>query len=169
MKRLSYLASALASLAVIAIAPAAVAQQEVTITAATDGQYDYLSKFPEEISGIGFRMSKEDFLSFCAEKGLTYQTNSSQSMFLISPEGADYTGIVLSFNSNAGPFLTEIEIRFADEATAKAYYAEHYSPVNNEGDHHFYDPVEAYRTKAWQFSNKIFYVGVIANTRWSNQ
>lgn len=150
------------------LAPISVAQQAV-VTEAMHGEYDYLSEFPKEISGIGFRMPKQDFLAFVAEKGWNYRTNSSQSMFLVGIPESPYTEILFSFNSNAGAFLTEIEIRFPDERAAKSYYSDHYSPLDHEGDYHAYDPVEAYRTKAWQFSNKIFYVAVIANTRWSNQ
>lgn len=169
MKCFQSIATAFAFSTIMANSLLPASAQEVTITAATDGQYDYVSHFPAELSGMGFRMPKQDFLALIAEKGWSYKTNANQNVFLVSVPDAPFTDIMVRMNSNAGEFLTEIEIQFADEAAAKMYFSEHYSPVNSSGDFQAYDPVEAYRTKAWQFSNKIFYVGVIMNTRWSNQ
>lgn len=159
----------LAMAAVLSTTALPASAQQTIISEATDGQYDYLSQFPSELSGIGFRMPKKDFVDFVTAKGWSYRTNADQNVFLVSVPNAPFTDIMVRMNSDAGEFLTEIEIQFPDEAAAKAYFAEHYPIEGYNTDFYAFDPDSGYRTKAWQFSNKIFYVGVIGNTRWSNQ
>jgi hypothetical protein len=63
----------------------------------------------------------------------------------------------------------EIEIRFADEAQALAYFIAKFPKVNVQGDYFAHDGVSSYRVKAWRFKSKVFIVAVVPNTRWANQ
>lgn len=143
----------------------------------TSGSEGYGDLFPAEISGVRFKMPKQECLDLLAVKGLGVQANSENSMFLVDFTGAAFSSIMLRFDSNAGPVLTEIEMRFPDETAAKAYAEAHFPVSKNEHpiftdtstDFFAASPSDTYRVKAWQFNNKIFFVAVMPNTRWSNQ
>jgi len=132
--------------------------------------YAYHELFPETGIPVGFKMSKKDFLYYVEQADIETRSNSSETMFLISPANKPYTGVVYDFSSNLGEVLTEIEIRFADENLAASYFADHYPPTGeSQGDFIKFEEEHMFRVKAWQFGNKIFFVGVLENTRWSNQ
>ena len=152
----------------LVLSPVASAQRTI-VTEATDGVYDYQANFPSELSGIGFRMPRQDFVDFVTEKGWNYRTNADNTIFLVSVPDAPFTAIMVRMNSDAGTFLTEIEIQFPDEAAAQTYFKSSYQPLESTGNFYAFDPEKGYATKAWQFSNKVFYVATLANTRWSNQ
>jgi hypothetical protein len=76
---------------------------------------------------------------------------------------------VYLFNSPACDCLTEIEIRFADEAQALAYFIAKFLKVNIQGEYVAHDGFSTYGVKAWRFKSKVFVVAVVANTRWANQ
>ena len=130
---------------------------------------DYASLFPGAVPGTHFLLSAETFKSSLTATGLGYQPNSAGTAFLVNTPDAAHAAIVYYFNSNLGPILTEIEIRFPDEAAATSYFLSAYPPNVSGGEFSGYRETEGYRVKAWQFSNKVFFVAVLENTRWSNQ
>lgn len=153
----------------LASSPAA-AQLDQTPAAPTqsDEAANYAGLFPGAVPGTRFLMSLETFKASLDASGLGHQSNSAGTAFLVNTPDAAHSAIVYFFNSNLGPLLTEIEIRFADEAAAKSYFQEAYPP-NAGGEYSAYREADGYRVKAWQFSNKIFFVAVLKSTRWSNQ
>ncbi|MGJ8562001.1 MAG: hypothetical protein ACSHXY_00490 [Alphaproteobacteria bacterium] len=133
------------------------------------GVYVYPKYFPKEISGVGFTMPKSAFLKTLKEKNVKFQAGRDNDKFLVTIPGADFTGVIYDFSSNAGEILTEIEMRFADAGTAKTYFDANYSPQHPNGDFGVFNETAPFRAKAWQFGHKIFFVAVMADTRWSNQ
>lgn len=129
--------------------------------------YTYVPELPEEILGVGYMMPKQAFLDLLASRKLTYTTNASKNMFLVQPTGAPYGSVVYFFNSPAGEILTEIEIRFADDAAAKAYFDASYAPQQVNGEYFRHDGVSAYQVKAWRFQSKVYVVAMMRNTRWA--
>lgn len=164
--------SIMLSVATLLAAPVAVAQTPtapVSETPATTPGYSYATAMPQEIPGVGFETQKQAFLDILASKGLTYATNANADMFGVSPPGAPFRTAVYFFNSNACTCLTEIELRFNDDAQAKTYFDARYTPQNVKGEYFFHDGVSIYRIKAWRFQSKVYVVAVLENTRWANQ
>ncbi|HVY89902.1 MAG TPA: hypothetical protein VG942_13615 [Hyphomonadaceae bacterium] len=147
-------------------APIAAAQ---TPPAPKQAAYTYSDQLPAEIPGVGFEMPKQAFMDALAAKKLTPTTNEAKTMFLVQPAGAPYNNVVYFFNSPAGEILTEIEIRFASEAQAKAYFDAKYRKDYGYADYIKSDGISAYKVKAWSFQNKVFVVAMMANTRWEGK
>lgn len=157
-------------------APHAGAQTPTQPTAPVEAAfgYGYHQYFPQAFSGVGFTMPKQAFLDHLAERRMTYNANTSKTMFAVATPGAPFTSVVFFFNSNAGEILTEIELRFADETQAKAYRDVHYpgkASLTPGAPLEFIvqDIGSSYRAKAWQFKEKVYFVAAMPNTRWSNQ
>ncbi len=165
--------SILLGAAILLGAPVAAAQTTSAPAAdapsTTQPAHTYATVLPQDVPGIGFEMQKQAFLDLLAARGLTYATNKAADMFAVSPAGAPFNSAVYFFNSKACTCLTEIELRFADDAQAKAYFDARYSPQNISGDYFFHNGVSTYRVKAWRFQSKVYVVATIPNTRWANQ
>lgn len=133
--------------------------------------YTYREAFPKEVPGLGFAMSKQAFLDIVEAQKLTLTTNTSKSMFLVQPAGAPYTSVVYFFDSNAGPILTEMELRFADAAKARAYFEDKF-PVSERrygsSDYLKNDGVHGYSVKAWTHLTKVYIVSTMPETRWAS-
>src|SRR5262249_49158284 len=109
------------------------------------------------------------FLDIIASKNLTPVTNSSKTMFLVQPQGAPYTSVVYFFDSNAGPILNEIELRFADETKAQAYFMARYPPRYGAGSDYVHTvAAPGYSIKAWCNQTKVYVVATMPNTRWAS-
>lgn len=172
----SALILAVAGLTMIAAAPLAAAQTPTQPAAPVEEAfgYAYHEYFPEMFSGVGFTMQKTHFLEYLADRQMTYNANTSKTMFAVATPGAPFTSVVFFFYSNAGEILTEIELRFADETQAKAYRDVHYpgkASLTPGAPLEFIvqDIGSSYRAKAWQFKEKVYFVAAMPNTRWSNQ
>lgn len=152
--------------AVLLGAPLAAAQ---TPAEAPDQAYTYPELFPAEIAGIGFEFPRQGFIDLLAARKLNHRANSQANVFAVGVAGAPFTETVYFFNSPACDCLTEIEIRFADEAQALAYFIAKFPKVNIQGEYVAHDGVSTYGVKAWRFKSKVFVVAVVPNTRWSNQ
>ena len=166
------LGAAVLSAAILLGAPMAAAQTapaKASPLMEAMANYTYVPELPEEIPGVGFTMPKQAFLDLLASKKLTYTTNAAKNMFLVQPPGAPYGSVVYFFNSNAGEILTEIEIRCADDAGAKAYFDAAYKPQEYNGDYFRSDGVSAYRVKAWRFQSKVYVVVTMTDTRWAGK
>lgn len=160
--------------ATLLVAPIVAAQTPPVsaLAAANPDGYSYKDAFPVEIPGLGFAMSKQDFLDVLAAKKLTPTTNGDKTMFLVQPRGAAYTSVVYFFNSNAGPILTELEVRFADNARAKAWFDAKFPQQTRRygGEEYFSnDGVRSYSVKAWCFGQKVFIVATMPETRWASE
>lgn len=131
--------------------------------------YTYPELFPAEIAGIGFEFPRQGFVELLAARVLNHRANGDANVFAVGLAGAPYTETVHFFNSPACDCLTEIEIRFADEAQALAYFIAKFPNVNIQGEYVAHDGRSAYGVKAWRFKSKVFVVAVIPNTRWANQ
>ena len=131
--------------------------------------YTYPELFPAEIAGIGFEFPSQGCIDLLAAKKLNHRANGDVNVFTVGVAGAPFTETVYFFNSPACDCLTEIEIRFADEAHALAYFIAKFPKVNVQGDYFAHDGVSSYRVKAWRFKSKVFIVAVVPNTRWANQ
>jgi hypothetical protein len=133
--------------------------------------YFYQLVFPAEIPGLGFAMPKQVFLDVLAAKKLTHTANAANNMFLVSPPGAPYSGAVYFFNSKAGEILTEMELRFADDVKAKAYFDARFLPEDRNSDNEwvYRDSALPYAVKIWRFQSKVYIVVTMANTRWAAQ
>jgi len=147
---------------------------QVTAIAEEPFGYPYAELFPDIFPTVGFTMRKDVFIEYLAERKMTYRTNNAEDVIFVDTPGTPFTSVIVSFNSNVGRVLTEFEVRFADEAQAKAYAAKMYpvpAPLYEGHEPEFYasDPGSSYRAKAWQFQNKVFLVATMANTRWANQ
>jgi hypothetical protein len=158
--------STLLGAAVLLGAPLATAQ---TPPDAATVAYTYPNVFPTEIAGIGFEFPRQGFIDLLAARKLNHRANSQGNVFAVGVPGAPFTEAVYFFNSPACDCLTEIEIRFADEAQATAYFNAKFPSVDAQGEHVAYDGVSNYRVKAWRFRSKVFVVAVVSNTRWANQ
>lgn len=133
------------------------------------GVYVYSRYFPKEISGVGFKMPKTEFLAKLQTLNIDFKANRDNDRFLVSVPGAKYKEVIYDFGSNAGEILTEIEIRFTDSIAAEMYFNKHYSPQQEDGKFGIFNETAQFRGKAWHFGHKIFFVAVMADTRWSNQ
>jgi len=147
---------------------------EATAAAEEPFGYPYADLFPDAFPDVGFTMRKDAFIEYLVERKMTYRTNNAKDVLFVDTPGTPFTSAIVSFNSNVGPILTEFEVRFADEAQAKAYAAAKYPlPARlyqgHEPEFSASDPGSSYRAKAWQFQNKVFLVATMANTRWANQ
>jgi hypothetical protein len=131
--------------------------------------YTYPELFPAEIAGIGFEFPRQGFIELLAARKLNHRANSQANVFAVGVAGAPFTETVYFFNSPACDCLTEIEIRFADEAQALAYFLAKFPKVNIQGEYVAHDGVSTYGVKAWRFKSKVFVVAVVPNTRWANQ
>lgn len=131
--------------------------------------YPYTNLFPREFPGVGFTMPKQAFLDMISARQLAFTANGGNTVFAVAVPDAPFREVVFFFNSDAGEYLTEIEIRFADDEKARAFFTAAYSPRNAEGDFVLHDGVSPYRAKAWQFRNRVYLVAAMLNTRWANQ
>jgi hypothetical protein len=131
--------------------------------------YTYPELVPAEIAGIGFEFPRQGFIELLAARKLNHRANSQANVFAVGVAGAPFTETVYFFNSPACDCLTEIEIRFADEAQALAYFIAKFPKVNIQGEYVAHDGVSTYGVKAWRFKSKVFVVAVVPNTRWANQ
>jgi hypothetical protein len=163
---MSRTASALFSAAAMLAAPVTTAQ---TPPEAAMPAYTHQSVFPGQIAGIGFEMPKQSFVDLLVSSNLTYRSDSAATIFAVATSDTPFSEVVYFFNSEACQCLTEIEIRFADEAQATAYFNAKFPLQDSEGDYSAYDGVVTYRMKAWRFKSKVYVVAVLPNTRWSNQ
>jgi hypothetical protein len=128
----------------------------------------YGAELPPELPGMAFGMAKDKFVDIIMAKNLTPVTNTAKTMFLVQPPGAPYKSVVYFFDSNAGPILSEIELRFADEAHALAYYLDKYPGQYGPGSDYVHnDSKLGYAIKAWCNQTKIYVVATMPNTRWS--
>jgi len=152
--------------AILLGAPQAAAQ---TPSASGQAAYSYQDTLPEQLPGVGLEIPRQAFLDILASKGLTYRTTTTGDIFAVSLPGAPFVEAVYFFNSAACDCLTEVEIRFADDAQAVAYFQAKFPSVNVRGEFFGYDGSSTYRVKAWRFKSKVFVVGVIPDTRWANQ
>lgn len=158
--------SSLICAALLLGAPVAAAE---TLPAPHPAVYPYQEAFPGQVSGAGFEIPRQTFLDLLAAQGLTYRTNTAADVFAVATNGAAFTEVVYFFNSDACDCLTEIEIRFADEASAAAYFNTMYPSQDIQGEYFAYDGVSLYRVNAWRFKTKVYLVAILPNTRWSNQ
>lgn len=152
--------------AILLGAPLAAAQ---TPPAAAVHTYTYQSVFPEQVAGVGFETPRQSFLDLLASKGLTYRANAAANVFAVAPAEAPFIEVVYFFNSAACDCLTEIEVRFADDAQSMAYFNAKFPSQNIHGEYVAHDGVSTYRVKAWRFRSKVFVVAIVPNTRWANQ
>jgi hypothetical protein len=130
----------------------------------------YADDLPPEIPGTAFGMAKDAFVGIIESKKLQPVTNTAKTMFLVQPPGAAYNSVVYFFDSNAGPILSEIELRFADEAKAQAYFTAKYPPQYGAGSQYIHGKVDLpYRVVAWTNQSKVYVVATMQNTRWSNK
>lgn len=128
----------------------------------------YGADLPAELPGMSFGMAKQDFVDIIEGKKLTPVTNTAKTMFLVQPPGAAYTSVVYFFDSNAGPILNEIELRFADEAHALAYFNSKYPGQYGAGSDYVHnDGKTGYSIKAWCNQTKVYVVATMPNTRWA--
>lgn len=158
--------SMLLGAAILLGAPVVAAQ---TPSAAAVHAYTYQSAFPEQVAGVGFELPRQDFLDLLAAKRLTYRANTAANVFVVATADAPLSEVVYFFNSAACDCLTEIEIRFADEAQSMAYFNAKFPSQNIQGEYVAHDGVSTYRMKAWRFRSKVFVVAIVPNTRWANQ
>ena len=158
--------SALLCAAAMLAAPATTAQ---TPPDAAMPAYTYQSAFPGQIAGIGFEIPKQSFVDLLVSNNLNYRSNSAATVFAVATSDTPFSEVVYFFNSEACQCLTEIEIRFADEAQSTAYFNTKFPLQDFEGDYSAFDGVATYRMKAWRFQTKVYVVAVLPNTRWSNQ
>lgn len=147
-------------------APLAAAE---TLPASPPAAYAYQDAFPGQVAGAGFEMPRQTFMDLLAAQGLTYRTNTAADVVAVATNGAPFSEVVYFFNSDACDCLTEIEIRFADEASAIAYFNTKYPLQDIEGEYFAHDGVSLYRVNAWRFKTKVYLVAILPNTRWSNQ
>ncbi len=131
--------------------------------------YPYQDAFPGQVGGAGFEIPRQTFLDLLAAQGLTYRTNAAADIFAVATSGAAFTEVVYFFNSDACDCLTEIEIRFADEAGAAAYFNTKFPSQDSQGEYFAHDGASLYRVNAWRFNAKVYLVAILPNTRWSNQ
>lgn len=158
--------SSLICAALLLGAPVAAAE---TLPAPHPAAYPYQDAFPGQVAGAGFEIPRQTFLDLLAAQGLTYRTNTAADVFAVATNGAAFTEVVYFFNSDACDCLTEIEIRFADEAAAAAYFNTKYPSQDIQGEYFAYDGASLYRVNAWRFKTKVYLVAILPNTRWSNQ
>jgi hypothetical protein len=158
--------SMLMGAAILLCTPQAAAQPP---PASVQAAYRYQDTLPEQLPGVGFETPRQAFLEILTSGGVTYRTNTAANIFAVSLPGAPFAEVVYFFNSAACECLTEIEVRFADEAQAVAYFIAKFPSVNIQGEYFAHDGSSTYRVKAWRFKSKVFVVGVIPNTRWANQ
>jgi hypothetical protein len=163
---MSRMLSTLLGVAVLLGASLAAAQ---TPTEPSGHAYTYTELFPAEIAGIGFEFPRQGFIDLLAARKLNHRANGDANVFAVGVAGAPFTETVYFFNSPACDCLTEIEIRFADEAQALAYFIAKFLKVNIQGEYVAHDGFSTYGVKAWRFKSKVFVVAVVANTRWANQ
>ena len=147
-------------------APLAAAQ---TPTASGQAAYRYQDALPEQLPGVGFEIPRQAFLDLLTSRALIYRANTAANMFAVALPGAPFVEAVYFFNSPACDCLTEIELRFADDAQALAYFNAKFPRVNVQGEYVAHDGVSTYGMKAWRFKSKVFVVAVVPNTRWANQ
>lgn len=131
--------------------------------------YTYQDAFPGQVAGAGFEMPRQTFMDLLAAQGLTYRTNTAADIVAVATNGAPFIEVVYFFNSDACDCLTEIEIRFADEASAIAYFNTKYPSQDMQGEYFAHDGVSLYRVNAWRFNTTVYLVAILPNTRWSNQ
>lgn len=165
-KVISRLLSTLLGAAVLLGALLAAAQ---TPTEPSGHAYTYTELFPAEIAGIGFEFPMQGFIDLLAAGKLNHRANGDANVFAVGLAGAPYTETVHFFNSPACDCLTEIEIRFADEAQALAYFIAKFPKVNIEGEYFAHGGFSTYGVKPWRFKSKVFVVAVVPSTRWVNQ
>jgi hypothetical protein len=163
---MSRMLSTLLGAAVLLGAPLAAAQ---TPPESPGHTYTYPELFPTEIDGIGFEFPRQGFVELLAARALNHRANGDANVFAVGVAGAPFTETVYFFNSRACDCLTEIEIRFADEAQALAYFIAKFPKVNIQGEYVAHDGRSTYGVKAWRFKSKVFVVAVVPNTRWANQ
>jgi hypothetical protein len=147
-------------------APVAAAE---TLPAPHPAAYPYQDAFPGQVAGAGFEIPRQTFLDLLAAQGLTYRTNTAADVVAVATNGAAFTEVVYFFNSDACDCLTEIEIRFADETSAAAYFNTKFPSQDIQGEYFGHDGVSLYRVNAWRFKSKVYLVAILPNTRWSNQ
>jgi len=155
----------LLSAAALLAAPLAAAQAPAEAPPHT---YTYPAVFPTEIAGIGFEFPRPAFIDLLAARGLNHRANGEANVFAVAPAGAPFIETLYFFNSPACDCLTEIEIRFADDAQAIAYFNAKFPSVNIQGEYVVHDGVSTYGVKAWRFKSKVFVVAIVPNTRWAN-
>ncbi len=147
-------------------APMAAAQ---TPDAIGQAAYKYQDTLPEQLPGVGFEIPRQAFVDILISRGLAYRTTTAGDVFAVALPGAPFVEVVYFFNSDACDCLTEIEIRFADDAQAVAYFQAKFPSVNVRGEFFGHDRISAYGMKAWRFGSKVFVVAILPNTRWANQ
>jgi hypothetical protein len=168
-RALSIIGAAMLLGAPLALAQTAPASNAPAASAQAEPAYFYEMVFPVEIPGLGFAMPKQAFLDVIAAKQLTPTTNAAKNMFLVQPAGAPYSSAVYFFNSKAGEILTEIELRFADDARAKAYFDQRFleKQRNRDNEWVYRDSALPYAAVAWRHDTKVYIVVTMTNTRWS--
>ena len=142
---MSRMLSTLLGVAVLLGASLAAAQ---TPTQPSGHAYTYTELFPAEIAGIGFEFPRQGFLDLLAARKLNHRANGDANVFAVGVAGAPFTETVYFFNSPACDCLTEIEIRFADEAQALAYFIAKFLKVNIQGEYVAHDGFSTYGVKA---------------------
>jgi hypothetical protein len=140
-----------------------------TPEAAGQAAYKYQDTLPEQLPGVGLETPRQAFLDILTSRGLAYRTNTAADVFAVALPGGPFVEVVYFFNSSACDCLTEIEIRFADDAQAVAYFTAKFPSVNIRGEFFGHDGVSSYRVKAWRFTSKVYVVGIMPDTRWANQ
>jgi len=140
-----------------------------TLQASPPTAYTYQDAFPGQVAGAGFEIPRQKFTDLLAAQGLTYRTNTAADVVAVAINGAAFIEVVYFFNSDACDCLTEIEIRFADEASAAAYFNTKFPSQDIQGEYFAHDGVSLYRVNAWHFKTKVYLVAILPNTRWANQ
>ena len=142
---MSRMLSTLLGVAVLLGASLAAAQ---TPTEPSGHAYTYTELFPAEIAGIGFEFPRQGFIDLLAARKLNHRANGDANVFAVGVAGAPFTETAYFFNSPACDCLTEIEIRFADEAQALAYFIAKFLKVNIQGEYVAHDGFSTYGVKA---------------------
>jgi hypothetical protein len=120
--------------------------------------------FPPEISNIGFGLTAETFNNFMTSNSIVYNSNDSKTTFVISVSDKLYTSVFYKFDLNL-KVLLELELRFANEQDAKTYMKAHFKTSD---EFRLKKETAPYYCNAWHFKNKVFFVGKIPGSKWSN-
>ena len=124
----------------------------------------YGELFPQEISNIGFGLKAKTLGDFMANNAIVHNSNDSKTIFVISVSDKLYKSVFYKFDLNL-KVLIELELRFSNEQDASTYMKAHFKTSD---EFRLKKETAPYSCNAWQFGSKIFFVGKIPGSKWSN-